>query len=394
MAIITQQAIFLGNFALADSDEVAVGVETQSIYEQNFGSAANPLSGSVIDVDYDDADDNDIIALDNSGPPGTSNMYGAAENITYTALGAGSPSTSTVDSLVVASGTITHSDGTSRAFSDAVMIQAENGDLLLLNSTFDGENLNTSAGGDSLSIESINVTDVQDGPEVFGGPTFFFQGLLTDPLTDFVCFARGTRIRTNTGDVAIESLTAGSKVLTKGGGFKEIGWIGSSKIDGEALKARSHLKPIRIKAGALGEKYPEQDLLVSPQHRVLVSSTIAERMFGAREVLIPAKKLTPLVGVEVAMDLDEVDYFHLLFEAHEIVMSNGMWSESLFTGQEALKRLPADCVDEITELFPEILYLDKRPKPARLIPEKGKLIKQLVMRHVKNKKPLYSVGHF
>ncbi|MDT9702188.1 Hint domain-containing protein, partial [Streptomyces sp. P17] len=93
--------------------------------------------------------------------------------------------------------------------------------------------------------------------------------------------------------------------------------------DAAALAANPHLRPVRIRAGALGAGVPARDLVVSPQHRVLLRSGIARRMFGASEVLVAAKQLLALDGVELASDLDSVTYVHFLFDRHQIVQSEG-----------------------------------------------------------------------
>jgi hypothetical protein len=150
------------------------------------------------------------------------------------------------------------------------------------------------------------------------------------------------------------------------------------------------LYPVRITAGALGPNMPDQDLTVSPQHRVLIGSVIAQRMFNTREVLIPAIKLCNMDGIEQITDVTEVGYWHMLFDGHEIVYSNGAATESLFTGPEALKGISAESRKEIIALFPEIAVPGYVATPARLILEKGKFMKQLVARHAKNEKALFS----
>ena len=151
------------------------------------------------------------------------------------------------------------------------------------------------------------------------------------------------------------------------------------------------LRPVRISAGALGEGLPAQDLLVSRQHRFLVRSPIALRMFETSEVLLPAIKLIDLEGIDIAQDVEAVEYFHILFDRHEIVCSNGAWSESLFTGPEALQAVPPASAQEIKKLFPEICEPDYEPASVRHIPETGKLMRELVARHKKNNKPLYRI---
>ena len=214
---------------------------------------------------------------------------------------------------------------------------------------------------------------------------------LTYDNTNVVCFTAGTLIGTLLGPVRVEDLKAGDDVLTLDKGTQKIRWIGSTHRDSIDLAADPKLRPVRISAGALGEGLPAQNLLVSRQHRFLVRSPIALRMFETSEVLLPAIKLIDLEGIDIAQDVDAVEYFHILFDRHEIVCSNGAWSESLFTGPEALQAIPPASAQEIKKLFPEICEPDYEPASARHIPETDKLMRELVARHKKNNKPLYTI---
>src|SRR5690606_25956344 len=127
------------------------------------------------------------------------------------------------------------------------------------------------------------------------------------------------------------------------------------------------LRPIRIRTGALGGGMPEQDLMISPQHRVLVNSRIAESMFGSREVLVAARQLLIIEGIDVAEDITELDYWHFLFDDHEIVFSNGAKTESLYAGAEALESIGSEARKEIFTLFPDLEHrnVDEGPRSAR-----------------------------
>ncbi|MCT4333173.1 Hint domain-containing protein [Paracoccus sp. YLB-12] len=203
-----------------------------------------------------------------------------------------------------------------------------------------------------------------------------------------VCFGAGTRIRTGDGEVPVEQLEIGSEVLTMDRGYQPIRWIGSQLLTAEDLSACPNLRPIRIRAGTLGPNQPERDLIVSPQHRVLIRSKLVSRMFGAKEILVAAKQLLGIEGVEIAEDLTEVCYFHFVFETHEVVFSNGAPTESLFTGPEALKALSPEARDEIMMIFPELGSLTtERLVPARPLAP-GRKARRLVERIIKNKRPL------
>lgn len=255
------------------------------------------------------------------------------------------------------------------------VFQTDNGDVFLqeyLNSNSSLFNL------DNLDIKEIELTSVY---------TSDADGVVYDNWsidgTSIVCFARGTLIETDNGLVAVENLYQGSFVLTKDSGFQPIRWIGSKTVTTQELVEYPDLRPIRIRQGALGNGCPTNDLVVSPQHRVLISSKIVARMFIDKEVLVAAKHLCEIDGIAVETDLTEVEYFHFMFDEHEIVYSDGAETESMFTGKEALKSIGAAARSEIFNLFPELLSIDYEPLGVRQFAA-SKKSRRLAMRHAKN----------
>jgi len=250
---------------------------------------------------------------------------------------------------------------------------------------------------DTLDLSAIDETTYTIAKEIdpndsgaFRGTVNFVNGQVLNfsGIEKIICFAAGTEISTAEGPVAVENLEVGNLVLTMDHGMQPLRWIGSQKVGPKEMAAAHRLKPVRICAGALGHESPSSDLYVSRQHRVLFRSQIAERMFGTSEVLVAANKLVGLPGIEIAEETQSVEYFHMLFDDHQIVFSNGAATESLFTGPEALKAVSEDARAEILELFPRIAEEADRV-PARPIPHKGALAKQLVARHMKNKRPVF-----
>lgn len=200
------------------------------------------------------------------------------------------------------------------------------------------------------------------------------------------CFCAGTLIETPQGAVAVQDLRPGDLVLTRDRGALPLRWVGRRLLTADRLVARPELRPIRIAAGALGLGVPKADLSVSPQHRILVRSAIAQRMFGAAEILVAARQLLALPGIQPS-DAPTADYVHILFDGHQIVISNGAPTESLYPGPEALKSIGPAARDEILALFPE---LRQQPiAPARPIASGGKA-RHLAQRHMRNAKPLFS----
>ncbi len=166
-----------------------------------------------------------------------------------------------------------------------------------------------------------------------------------------VCFVGGTRILTPTGEKRIEDLRLGDYVLTQGSGAQEIQWAGAREIRG--IAAQKHA-PIRISAGAFGKGLPTRDLLVSPQHRILVSDWRAELLFGFPEVLVAAKHLVNDSSIRVDASLKVFSYHHILFNKHETVFSEGLPTESFHPGDMAMAALCKDVRSELLELFPEL----------------------------------------
>lgn len=213
-------------------------------------------------------------------------------------------------------------------------------------------------------------------------------GSAVPQFTDLItCFTRGMSFSSRQGPCLIEHLDPGDLILTDAGTYKPILWIGSRRISGSSLAANPKLRPVRITSGSLGDGLPVRDLLVSRQHRMLIRSGIAERMFGVPEVLVPAIKLTALPGIYVDDAVEEVEYFHILLEQHEVIIAEGCATESLFTGSHALASLATEAREEILTIFPELADIDYQPELARVVPA-GKQQKRLIERHLKNNKPL------
>lgn len=209
--------------------------------------------------------------------------------------------------------------------------------------------------------------------------------LLVDDLGP-PCFAAGTLIETAEGPVEVQRLGVGDLVVTRDNGLHPIRWIGKRSLSAEELSRDPSLRPVRLRANAIAPGVPSSDLLVSQQHRILVRSRIAERMFGAEEILVAAKHLCELDGIEISEAEEGVSYVHILFDRHEVVVSNGAETESLFAGPMALRSLDRDAINELLKIFPEF-GPSGIVEPARDFVS-GRLGRKLASRHVRNAKPL------
>lgn len=203
------------------------------------------------------------------------------------------------------------------------------------------------------------------------------------------CFTTGTLIATQRGEVRVEELKLGDLVMTLDHGLQPVRWVGSRLLSAEELERNPRFRPIRIEPGALGVGLPHRRLTVSPQHRCLLRSRIAERMTGGPEVLAAAKHLVGAPGITIEEESREVTYMHILFDRHELVWSNGAVTESFYLGEQALDSIDREQREEILALFPELAQglPGARPEGARPF-MRGRLARKLVDRSRSNGKPL------
>ncbi|MDP3861240.1 MAG: Hint domain-containing protein [Phaeovulum sp.] len=178
-------------------------------------------------------------------------------------------------------------------------------------------------------------------------------------ISQVPCFTPGALIETKVGPVPVELLRIGQKVLTRDSGYQSIRWIGRRALAARDLAANPGLQPVLISAGALGNGLPSADLLVSPQHRMLFSRPRADLLFGEAEVLVAALHLVGRRGIARARR-DSVTYLHIMFDAHEIILADGAWTESFQPGDGVLAGLDGPQRDELFAVFPELRLPEAR----------------------------------
>lgn len=193
------------------------------------------------------------------------------------------------------------------------------------------------------------TVDFLDGP---GGAVI---GSMTFENIEHVipCFTPGTLIATPRGEVTVQDLKIGDKVITRDNGLQAIRWIGRKTLSTAEVMLRKDLSPVLIRQGALGNGLPERDMKVSPNHRMLVASEKAALYFEDHEVLVAAKHLTRMDGVE-RLEPEAVTYVHVMFDRHEVILSDGTWSESFQPGDYTLDGIGDEQREEIYALFPQL----------------------------------------
>lgn len=209
-----------------------------------------------------------------------------------------------------------------------------------------------------------------------GGGRIALDAPNPNPPPDHVCFCAGTMIATPSGDRAVETLCAGDIVLTASGETKQVMWIGSTHVSRDAQRTNPRLCPIMIPANAFGHGLPTDDLHLSPQHRVLIEGPACELLFGEPAVLVPARFLVDTFA-EQAEPGTGLEYFHILLEDHDILLSNGLPTESFqparrtmdVMGAEARQMLEAvlAALGEEALLSRKDSFLSLRQREARVL---------------------------
>lgn len=286
------------------------------------------------------------------GGIGNDGLYGEAGNDTL--LGEEGE-----DVLIGAAGNDVLDGGAGADFMDGgadrdLFVNVSAGDEIVGGETGDDYDTLDLTGAGPLSI-SYNEGTSEDGRVNFLDEDGNITGTLEFSGIEHIvpCFTPGTMIATVNGMREVQDLQVGDQIFTRDHGVQEIRWLGHKTVTQDTLAEASFLAPILIRKGALGNDLPDRDMHLSPNHRVMVSAPDLEMMFGQSEVLVAAKHLTRMKGISRARP-DEVTYIHLMFDRHEIIWSDGIWSESFQPGAMALAGLETAQRDEIFALFPEL----------------------------------------
>lgn len=195
----------------------------------------------------------------------------------------------------------------------------------------------TIATGDSYAMDGVKDIIVQG--DIYNDAL----NVLTVP-----CFVPGTRILTPDGPRLDEDLQVGDEVMTADNGPRGLRWIGKRRIDLRKEDAERH-KPIEIKAGVLGIGQPENPLVLSPQHNLVL------RDQKGHDTLVPAKSLVSHPGVRVKRGARKVEYYSLMLERHEILFAEGAPVESFYPGKKVVRDLPPKQRRGLYRAFPALV---------------------------------------
>ncbi len=175
--------------------------------------------------------------------------------------------------------------------------------------------------------------------------------------TEVPCFTLDAQITTLQGLKAVQTLRPGDHILTRDNGYQPLRWIGSRGLSRTQLVAQRNLRPITIAPHSFGQNMPARPLRLSPNHRVLIEGAAAQLHFGDSEVFAAAKHMVDANSIQISRP-DAVTYVHLMFDAHQVVLSDGLWTESFCPTQRAIRGVDPAQQKELRKLFPELFQTD------------------------------------
>lgn len=228
-----------------------------------------------------------------------------------------------------------------------------NNDFIDLSSYYDGTaELRADFLDDGILNQSNTDADYSNNTRFLPGDGLLFQGAnaysFTTDNTGVVCFTEGTSIRTPTGPRMIEELRIGDLVDTVDHGPLPIRWIGTSSYDEDDLNRNPKLRPVVVNARVFGS---DRDLVVSRQHAFL----LPEQDQLARAIQL-IKLNVP--GVRIAQGRKRVTYFHIMFDQHQLIYAEGIPTESMYPGPQALKSLCPAAMESLLGVFPDFIEID------------------------------------
>lgn len=133
------------------------------------------------------------------------------------------------------------------------------------------------------------------------------------------CFLSGTAISTPDGAVAVESLAIGDLVLTAGGTSVPVRWIGRQRVV-TMFDVAERLRPVRVRAGALGQGLPERDLVLTSDHALLIDDVLVNAGALVNGATIDWVPLSEFGG--------SYTVYHIETEAHDIILAEGAPAET------------------------------------------------------------------
>lgn len=286
------------------------------------------------------------LAYVNDFGSGTVSVIGTATNSVIATINVGSGPYGVVFSPDGARAYVASNDGTISVIDTAaekVIDTISVGPVVGVTISPDGSHLYAShwTGSDNHTISVIDTaTDTVTGTINVGSAPEYMA---------ISCFMAGTMVLTASGEVAVETLKRGDMVITLDGRPAPVGWIGQQTVStrfGDPLR----VLPIRVKAGAISDNVPSRDLLLSPDHAILINDVLLQAGALVNGTSIIRETKVP----------QRFTYYHIELEDHSLIFVENTLAETFVDNMD---RLGFDNWKEHEALYPEGKPIVEMPYP-------------------------------
>ena len=136
----------------------------------------------------------------------------------------------------------------------------------------------------------------------------------TDAHAPLMAVIAGTPVLTLDGEMPVEFLQPGDRILTR---------AGARRLVQVAVSVVRNARVVRISHGTLGVDCPTEDVTVSAAQQILVRDWRAKAMFGKPQAMIAAARLADGEYIK-AETVAEARFFTLTFEHDAGIYAGGL----------------------------------------------------------------------
>jgi len=140
------------------------------------------------------------------------------------------------------------------------------------------------------------------------------QEMQADSTVQAAGIALGTMVLTLDGEIPVEHLNPGDRIITRDSGMAVLKAVRTQEIT---------TRPYRISADRLGPGRPDVDTIVPADQPILVRGLLAKTLFSADNAMVPVSRLAD--GEYIAKCEEQtLRVYELEFDTPHVIYANGL----------------------------------------------------------------------
>lgn len=165
----------------------------------------------------------------------------------------------------------------------------------------------------------------------------------------------GTQVRTPCGPRRIENVRPGDLIVTRTNGLQAVRMVWRRSLSQDRMRANPERAPVRLKPRAVGPMMPQQDLVLAPEHPILIPGY---RLSGVADTAGGLMAAGALAGTSdaayVDRSMERARLFTLVFDTPQVFVANGLPVASVELSVEVMERLDDDLRQLVLQKFPQL----------------------------------------